>query len=172
MMRTIEGERVEVCPAALKWMRQIAGGLAGRRGIAMFIDYGYTREQQLTGRHRDTLMTYRRHQAHASAYDAPGEQDITAHVNWTALQAAAAQQGLQSLGLVTQTQFLIGIGESTQFADAFRDKSHPQEQAKVALQLRHLISPEGMGEAFQALILSSSVAKEKAAQLSGLKLTC
>ena len=52
----------------------------------MLIDYGYTREQQLAGRHRDTLMTYRRHRASPSPYEAPGEQDITAHVNFTALR--------------------------------------------------------------------------------------
>ena len=51
------------------------------------IDYGYTREEQLAGRHRDTLMTYRHHIASPSPYEAPGEQDITAHVNFTALRA-------------------------------------------------------------------------------------
>ena len=59
----------------------------GRRGFAVLIDYGYTREEQLAGRHRDTIMTYRQHVASASPYEAPGEQDITAHVNFTALRA-------------------------------------------------------------------------------------
>ena len=75
---------------------------------------------------------------------------------------------MQPSALLTQSQFLIGIGESTQFADAFRDSELPQERAKVALQLRHIISPEGMGETFQVVVLSHGVASEKAAQLSGL----
>jgi SAM-dependent MidA family methyltransferase len=160
-----EGERVEVCLAAISWVHRIASAFAGRRGYAVFVDYGYTREQQLAGWHRDTLMTYRRHTAQASPYDAPGEQDITAHVNWTALQAAAKQAGLESVGLVTQSQLLLGIGEATQFADAFEPCVLPQERAKVALQLKHLISPEGMGETFQSLAVARGVDTE----LSGLR---
>ena len=163
------GERVEVSLVAIEWMRRIARAFTGRSGFAVFIDYGYTREQQLAGRHRDTLMTYRQHRAHPSPYEAPGEQDITAHVNFTALRAVAETQGLDSLALLTQSQFLIAIGEATQFADALQDCRLPQERAKVALQLKHLISPEAMGEVFQVLVLSHNVAQEKAAQLSGLK---
>jgi SAM-dependent MidA family methyltransferase len=163
------GERVEAPLASLPWMDRIAGAFNGRRGFAILIDYGYTREEQLAGRHRDTLMTYRRHQASPSPYEAPGEQDITAHVNFTALRSRGSEHGLEPLGLLTQSQFLIGIGEETQFADAFQDCKLPQERAKVALQLKHLISPEAMGETFQVLLLSHSVPKEKAARLSGLK---
>ena len=82
------------------------------RGFFIAIDYGYTREQQLAGRHLDTLMTYRRHSATPDPYQAPGEQDITAHVNFTALAAAAEQGGMQTHKLLTQSQFLMGIGES------------------------------------------------------------
>jgi SAM-dependent MidA family methyltransferase len=164
------GERVEVSFAALDWIDRIAGLFRDRRGFAMFIDYGYTREQQLAGRHRDTLMTYRQHSASTSPYQAPGEQDITAHVNFTALRARAVEQGLDDMALLTQTQLLLGIGEETQFADAFQDCKLPQERAKVALQLRHLLSPEEMGEKFQVLLLSHAVPQEKARQLSATKL--
>jgi SAM-dependent MidA family methyltransferase len=151
------GERVEVCLAALAWMDRIAEVFNGRRGFAVLIDYGYTREEQLAGRHRDTIMTYRQHVARAAPYEAPGEQDITAHVNFTALRARAEERGLKPLALLTQSQFLIGIGEETEFADAFQDCRLPQERAKVALQLKHLISPSGMGETFQVLLLSHDV---------------
>ena len=164
------GERVEVSLVAQEWMRRIAATFQGRRGFAIVIDYGYTREQQLAGRHRDTLMTYRRHRAGISPYEAPGEQDITVHVNFTALAGAAKENGLQPLPLLTQSQFLMGIGEESLFADAFQECRFPQERAKVALQLKHLISPEGMGETFQALVLSRNLPGEKAARLSGLKL--
>jgi SAM-dependent MidA family methyltransferase len=162
------GERVEVSFAALQWANRIADAFRGRQGFTVLIDYGYTREQQLAGRHRDTLMTYRRHHANPSPYEAPGEQDITAHVNFTALQNAAVDCGLDPIALLTQSQFLIGIGEESQFADAFQDCVLPQERAKVGLQLKHLISPEGMGETFQVLVLSRGVPDEKAARLSGL----
>ena len=163
-----DGERVEICFAALSWARRIAESCQDRSGFVVFIDYGYLREDQLEGRHRDTLMTYRQHHASCSPYEAPGKQDITAHVNWTALLDTAERKGLELLGLLTQSRLLLGIGESTQFADAFQSCNLPQERAKVALQLQHLISPEGMGEAFKALVLSHAVPKEKAAQLSGL----
>ena len=165
-----EGERVEAPLASLAWMDRISDVFRARRGVAVLIDYGYTREEQLAGRHRDTVMAYRQHKATASPYEAPGEQDITAHVNFTALQARGAARGLNALELLTQSQFLIGIGEETQFADAFRDCMLPQERAKVALQLKHLITPSGMGETFQVLLMSHGVEKEKAARLSGLKL--
>ena len=161
-----EHERVEVARAASDWMRRI--GEAAPRGFVLVVDYGYTRGQQLGGRHRGTLMTYRQHTASDDPYAAPGEQDITAHVNFTALQAAGEAAGLEHLALVTQSQFLIGIGEENQFADAFEDCRQPQEQAKVALQLKHLVTPAGMGETFQVLVMSRGVEKERAARLSGL----
>ena len=163
------GERVEINFAALHWMDRIAELFRNRRGFAIFIDYGYTREEQLAGRHRDTLMTYRQHRASASPYAAPGERDITAHVNFTALRARAAERGLDEVALITQMQLLMGIGEETQFADAFQDCKLPQERAKVALQLRHLLSPEEMGEKFHVLILSHGIEKHQAATLSGVK---
>ena len=166
----VENERVEVSPSALAWMDRIAEVYRERSGFLVLIDYGYTREEQLAGRHRDTIMTYRQHTASPSPYEAPGEQDITAHVNFTALRARAIDRGFEPLALLTQSQFLLGIGEETEFADAFEECKLPQEQAKVALQLKHLISPAGMGETFQVLLMSHNVAKEKAARLSGLKL--
>jgi SAM-dependent MidA family methyltransferase len=164
------GERVEATLLSVQWMERIAEAFRGKRGFFVAIDYGYTREEQLAGRHRDTIMSYRQHTASASPYEAPGEQDITAHVNFTALRARGIERGLEPVALLTQSQFLIGIGEETQFADAFQECKLPQERAKVALQLKHLISPAGMGETFQVLLMSAGVAKEKAAALSGLKL--
>lgn len=169
-VRPEEDERVEVPLVSLIWMDHIARMFEARRGFVVLIDYGYTREEQLAGRHRDTIMTYRQHVATPSPYEAPGEQDITAHVNFTALRARGVERGLEHLALLTQSQFLIGIGEENQFADAFQDCGLPQERAKVALQLKHLISPAGMGEAFQVLLMSHNVAKEKAATVGGLKL--
>jgi SAM-dependent MidA family methyltransferase len=144
------GERLEVSLPAQHWIAQIAHAIA--RGFLLIVDYGYTRNEQLAGHHRGTLMAYRQHSASANPYQAPGEQDLTAHVNFTALAAAAAQAGMQVQSLRTQSQFLMRIGEANQFADAFEDCRFPQERAKVALQLKHLVTPAGMGENFQVLL--------------------
>jgi SAM-dependent MidA family methyltransferase len=136
--------------------------------LLLAIDYGYTRNQQLAGRHRGTLMAYRQHSASADPYQAPGEQDLTAHVNFTALATACEREGMQCEDLRTQSQFLMGIGERNQFADAFEDCRVPQERAKVALQLKHLVTPVGMGENFQVLIANRAIDSKKMAALSGL----
>ncbi|HVO81261.1 MAG TPA: SAM-dependent methyltransferase [Terriglobales bacterium] len=160
------GERVEAPLAAQRFMRQLAAHL--RRGFLIIIDYGSTRQEQLAGRHRGTVMAYRQHAASANPYEAPGEQDITAHVNFTALAAAAEQNGMLVQPLLTQSQFLMGVGEQNQFADAFEECFLPPERAKVALQLKHLVTPAGMGESFHVLVASKSIDAAKVEGLSGL----
>jgi SAM-dependent MidA family methyltransferase len=161
-------DRIEVPMQAQNWIQQIAGSMARGLLLIIVIDYGYTRSEQLAGRCRGTLMTYRHHSASPDPYQAPGEQDMTAHVNFTALAAACEQVGMRVAPLLTQSQFLMGIGETNQFADVFGDCRVPQERAKVALQLKHLITPEGMGENFRVLIASRSVDEKKIAALAGL----
>jgi SAM-dependent MidA family methyltransferase len=162
------GERIEVPLIAYRFMSQLAASV--HAGFILAIDYGYTRQEQLAGRHRGTLMAYRRHSASSNPYQAPGEQDLTAHVNFTAL-AAAAENGMQVQPLLTQSQFLMGIGDTNQFADAFEDCRLPQERAKVALQLKHLVTPAGMGESFQVLLAGKGIAEQAWAALSGLSFT-
>jgi SAM-dependent MidA family methyltransferase len=161
------GERIEVPVVAQDCVRQVAKLI--RRGLLLIVDYGYTRKEQLAGRYRGTLMAYRQHSASPDAYQAPGEQDLTAHVNFTALAAACKSAGMRCENLLTQSQFLMGIGENNQFADAFEDCRVPQERAKVALQLKHLVTPVGMGETFQVLMASRGIDGEKIAALSGLR---
>ncbi len=160
------GERVEVPLLAHRYMARLAASM--RKGMIVVVDYGYTRPEQLAGRHRGTLMAYRQHSAAANPYTAPGEQDLTAHVNFTALAAAAEETGMRAQPLLTQSQFLMGIGEANQFADAFEECRLPQGRAKVALQLKHLVTPAGMGESFHVLVAAKDVDPEQVANLSGL----
>jgi SAM-dependent MidA family methyltransferase len=160
------GDRVEVALSAQRYLSQIAATL--QRGFIVAIDYGYSREEQLAGRHRGTIAAYRQHSVSANPYETPGEQDITAHVNFTAIAAAAEQGGMKVESLLTQSQFLLGIGENNQFADAFEDCRLPQERAKVALQLKHLVTPAGMGESFHVMIASKDINTEQLSKLSGL----
>ncbi|HEV2401325.1 MAG TPA: SAM-dependent methyltransferase [Candidatus Sulfotelmatobacter sp.] len=160
-----EHERVEVSLASQTAM---SSACEMERGFVVVIDYGYTRDEQLAGRHRGTVKAIRQHSVSANPYEAPGEQDITADVNFTSLAALAEQRGLAAQKLMTQSQFLMGIGEANQFADAFEDCRLPQERAKVALQLKHLVTPAGMGESFHALVASKGISPEKVSKLSGL----
>jgi SAM-dependent MidA family methyltransferase len=164
-VRPEEAERLEV---PLQSQELISEAVGFDRGFVVVVDYGYTRQEQLAGRHRGTIKAMRQHSVSGTPYEAPGEQDITADVNFTALGAAVEQRGFRAEKLVTQSQFLMGIGEDTQFADAFEDCRLPQERAKVALQLKHLVTPAGMGESFHVLVASKGVAEEKVQQLSGL----
>jgi len=160
------GQRVEVPLLAHRYMSRLASSVG--TGLIIAIDYGYTRQEQLAGRHRGTLMAYRQHSATTNPYEAPGEQDLTAHVNFTSLTAAAEENGMQAQPLLTQSQFLMGIGEPNQFADAFENCRIPQERAKVALQLKHLVTPAGMGESFHVLVAAKNVAPQQVEGLSGL----
>jgi SAM-dependent MidA family methyltransferase len=160
-----EGERVEV---PLVSQSEMHGAASIERGFLVCIDYGYTRDEQLAGRHRGTLKVIRQHSVSTNPYEAPGEQDITADVNFSAIAAAAEEKGMHAEKLVTQSQFLMGIGEENQFTDAFEDCRFPQERAKVALQLKHLVTPAGIGESFHVLVASKGVGVERSSSLAGL----
>jgi SAM-dependent MidA family methyltransferase len=160
-----EGERVEV---PLVSQSEMHGAASIERGFLVCIDYGYTRDEQLAGRHRGTLKVIRQHSVSTNPYEAPGEQDITADVNFSALAAVAEENGMRAEKLVTQSQFLMGIGEENQFTDAFEDCRFPQERAKVALQLKHLVTPAGIGESFHVLVASKGVGVERSSSLAGL----
>ena len=168
-VRPEPGERVEVNLSALDCLCKVSRLFDDRRGFAVFVDYGYTRAEQQAGRHRDTLLTYRKHQVGGDPYQAPGEQDITAHVNFTALQEVAEENHMDSIALIKQSQLLIGIGEATEFADAFEEATLPQERAKVTLQLKHLVTPDGIGETFDVLVVGRGVPHDAARALHGLK---
>jgi SAM-dependent MidA family methyltransferase len=161
-----EDERIEVPLFAQRCMDDIASTIGP--GFIIAIDYGYTREEQLAGRHRGTLKAIRQHAVSANPYEAPGEQDITADVNFTALAAIAEKHGMQTQKLITQSQFLMGIGEANEFADAFEECRLPQERAKVALQLKHLVTPAGMGESFHVLVASKGITADSVSKLAGL----
>jgi SAM-dependent MidA family methyltransferase len=151
----------------MNYMRRIAA--LGQCGFVIAIDYGYTREELLAGRTGNTVRAFRQHAVSETPYEAPGEQDITANVNFTALREAGLSGGMDAGVILTQSQFLMGVGEENQFADAFEDARVPQEHAKIALQLKHLVTPAGMGEVFQVLVMRKAVDKEKAARLGGLR---
>jgi len=106
----VNGQRAEVCLALQPWIEAAAGGLD--RGMLLLIDYGYPAADLYDPiRRRDgTLRAYLRQRVHADPYRHVGRQDLTAHVDTTAVERAAAGAGLTHLGTTTQAEFLIGLG--------------------------------------------------------------
>ncbi len=163
-----EGHRAEVNLAAVLWMRQVAGRL--KRGFAITIDYGDHAHRLYTpDRPRGTLMAYRGHSASENYFDAPGEQDLTAHVNFSALIDSGEEAGLSFAGFTTQERFLLAIGEANQFADLYDEGQPEAQRLEARLKLKRLINPEppdGMGTLFKVLIQQKGIGGVK---LAGLK---
>ena len=104
-----EGWRCEICLETDAWLRGVGGGL--KRGFLLTIDYGETARKLYTPqRRRGTLAVYMRHQLGERPLANVGRQDITAHVNFTALVRAGRAHGLRLAGLTTQASFLRGLG--------------------------------------------------------------
>jgi len=140
-----EGCVYEANLASLGWMERIASALES--GFVLTIDYGYTRAEAKrfpTG----SLMGYRRHTALEDVLEEPGERDITAHVNFTALEEAGAVLGLRSERFETLAQLLLAAGEADQFAAAL-GAGTDAEQLRRRMQLKTLLF--GMGETFRVL---------------------
>ena len=160
-----EGQRVELNLRAVAWMRSVAARLI--RGFVVTVDYGDLAERLYTPeRSRGTLMTYRGHIAAEDFYGAPGEQDLTAHVNFSALIDAGKEAGLEFTGFTTQERFLMALGEGNEFADLYDAGQNEREKLQARLKLKRLIHPEGMGTIFKVLIQHRGLA---APQLTGLK---
>ena len=105
----LEGSRAEVNLLAPEWMRKVGERIA--QGFVLTIDYGYPAEELYAYHRRNgTLMCYHRHQADDNPYDAVGDKDITAHVDFSALQKAGKEAGLDPLWFGEQYRFLLGLG--------------------------------------------------------------
>ncbi|HET9614616.1 MAG TPA: SAM-dependent methyltransferase, partial [Candidatus Limnocylindrales bacterium] len=105
-----DGQVAEICLAVDGWVERAAAGL--RDGVLLLIDYGYPAAELYDGTRRaaGTLVTYQGHRAGADPFRAIGRQDLTAHVDITAVEAAAARSGLVELGVTTQGRFLAALG--------------------------------------------------------------
>ncbi|HET7841303.1 MAG TPA: SAM-dependent methyltransferase [Terriglobia bacterium] len=152
-----EGQRVEVSTAATQWIPSVAEKLA--RGFVVTIDYGDLAERLYTpSRPRGTLLSYRRHRASEDFFSAPGEQDLTAHVNFSALIDVGRETDLEFTGLTTQEKFLMALGEENQFGDLYDPGQSEVEQLDARLKLKRLLfpgdpdGPAGMGAIFKVLI--------------------
>jgi SAM-dependent MidA family methyltransferase len=147
-----DGERFVWIPAEGAWTEArsrdeaMIAEIARRldEGFVLIIDYGYTEAERVRFP-EGTLMSYRRHAASPEVLRDPGERDITAHVDFTALMLAAGMHGLKTVRFETLAQLILRAGESDEF------KGILAGDAKRALQLKTLLY--GMGETFRALTL-------------------
>ena len=131
------------------------------------IDYGDTFDRLYTSeRSRGTLLAYRGHSTSEDFFSAPGECDLTAHVNFSALVDAGEAAGLSLMGLATQERFLMALGESDEFADLYSPNQTELEKLQARLKLKRLVSPVGMGNIFKVLIQQCGEGK---AELTGLR---
>lgn len=162
-----EGQQAEAGLEACDWITEIARRLG--RGFVLTIDYGHEAADLFDAHHMaGTALAYRGHQANEEFYAAPGEQDLTAHVNFTALRQWGERAGLETVGFTSQTAFLLALGKGNEFADLYEDGMDDTERLRARLQLKTLIFPEGMGERFQVLIQQKGVTGAKLTAFAGI----
>jgi SAM-dependent MidA family methyltransferase len=147
-----EGQRGEVNLKALEWVEAVSRGL--QRGFVLTIDYGYeAQELYHPSRRQGTLLCYFRHTISTNPYQRIGYQDITSHVNFSALVRKGEAVGLQKVGCTEQYKFLAALGllEDLEKIEKSSDQySHP-DFLRNKLAMKNFLVPEGMGRIFKVL---------------------
>jgi SAM-dependent MidA family methyltransferase len=146
----------EINLAAAAWTAEWARILG--RGALLLIDYGFPRHEYYhPQRDTGTLMCHYRHHSHDAPFYLPGLQDITAHVDFTAIAESGCEAGLDFLGYTTQSSFLINCGLTEILARTSTDDLlHYLPLAKAA---QKLISPAEMGELFKVIALGKGMSE-------------
>jgi SAM-dependent MidA family methyltransferase len=150
-----EGQRAEVNLKALEWIDGVSRAL--RRGFILTIDYGYeAKELYHPERREGTLLCYFRHTTSPDPYQRIGHQDITAHVNFTALIKKGEALGLQKVGYTEQYKFLVALGllQDLENLEKASDRHSDPAFLKNKLSMRNLLIPGGMGTLFKVLAQS------------------
>ena len=151
-----DGYLTEIHPVAEGFMASLAGMMKAGRGAAILLDYGFpAHEYYLDQRMGGTLMCHYRHHAHPDPFYLPGLQDITSHVDFTAMALASQEAGLPVLAYMNQASFLLGAGIGELLME------HDPEQALDFLPqsraVQKLVSPAEMGELFKVLVVGQDV---------------
>lgn len=162
-----EGYRTEVNLSALNWLEIIAQKL--KRGYLLTIDYGYSAQKYYhPQRDRGTLQCYYQHRRHNNPYINLGTQDITAHVDFTALERHGELWGLANIGFIQQAMFLMALGLGDRLSELSSGQFNFQQILQRRDALHQLIDPTGLG-GFGVLIQSKGLsAAEKTRSLKGL----
>lgn len=155
----VVGNRAEVNLQGTEWMKTVARTLG--RGFVLTIDYGYpASELYAPFRREGTLMCYYRHTAGEDPYVRVGRQDMTAHVDFTALELAGAEAGLEKLWFGEQYRFLLSLGFAQVLMELEMRETDENRARDLRLTLKNLILPEGgMGETFKVLVQAKGVGR-------------
>lgn len=144
----------EVNLAAEALVRSVAAALG--RGLAIFVDYGFAQKEYYhPQRSMGTLRCHYRHRFHNDPFFLPGLQDITAHVDFTAMALAAQAADAEVMGYTTQAHFLISCGLAVLVSDG--DPSMTLSRLKATSAVHRLINPSEMGEVFKVLGIGRGV---------------
>jgi len=163
----VDGQNAEAGLEACDWISEVGRRL--ERGYVMTIDYGHRAAELFDEHHmRGTLLSYRNHHATENFLESPGEQDLTVHVNFTALETWGERNGLRTSGYTSQTAFLLALGQGNEFADLYDENQTEAERVRARLQLKMLIHPEGMGERFWVLTQEKRLASSPLQGLAGI----
>ena len=159
-LRLPPGYQTEIQLVGCAFVRSLAQAMA--RGVILLIDYGFpAHEYYHVERSTGTLMCHYRHHAHADPFFLPGLQDITSHIDFSAVARAGAEAGLELLGYTGQAQFLINCGITDLML-----RTPPEDAAAYlpqAAAAQQLLSPAEMGELFKVIAFG----KDYAAPLLG-----
>ncbi len=148
------GYSSEINPSAEAWVGSIADILA--QGVLLLIDYGFPRAEFYHPQRRaGTLMCHYRHRAHDDPLIWVGLQDITAHVDFTAIAEAAHAAGLAVLGYTSQAAFLLGCGLDR--IAAASDPAATRAHLELTQQIKKLMLPSEMGELYKVIALGCGV---------------
>jgi NADH dehydrogenase [ubiquinone] 1 alpha subcomplex assembly factor 7 len=142
-----EGTLIETCPAAAAMVYEIAGRLTNQGGAALLIDYGHAEER--TG---STFQAVRAHRK-VDPFAAPGEADLTAHVDFHALARIAESRDARWLGTVPQGDWLRALGIEGR-AEALSDHA-PQHREALHSAMHRLVDADQMGELFKVMGLAA-----------------
>ena len=153
-----EGYRAEVNLLAIGWMEQVARLMD--RGFVLTIDYGHTAQDLYGPERKDgTFLCYFQQRANDDPFMRIGEQDMTAHVDFSSLASVGETQGLHVTGFTNQMSFLMGLG-----VEEMVEKLEPESPAfRAAI---HLLKPNGMGSTFKVLVQHKGISRP---ELHGLK---
>ena len=162
-----QGYRGEVCPWLAPWCRSLFESMD--RGAVLLIDYGYAQpELDHPGRTRGTLCAHYQHRR----FDEPrylldriGQQDLTAHVDFSALARAATQAGFEVGGFVTQARFLMNTGLLESAQRLLHETQDMVLRTKLLQSLQVLLSESEMGEVFKVMLLTKNLPADLAEQL-------
>lgn len=164
------GQEAEVSLAGLSWFENVAECL--QNGFILTIDYGWAKAELYSPqRNLGTLLCYYKHTVEDNPYQRLGQQDITTHINFSALIERGEELGLKPLWFGEQSRFLLAAGVIEELEAIEASDLPEKDKLKLRLTIKRLIMPEGgMGDTFRVLVQSKGVAEPKLGCLRGISL--